>query len=423
VVVADEGAVGDELRIGGVVVEQAGLEVGHGAHAGLGEGGRELARLRELVGVPGEDVALLAAAGVARAEVEARQREAVALGIAEEAADLLLRVRRVGQAHRGVGVAERPARRQGRAADGGDVACQRLAQRRAGEDVEVEVAIDDLGGAVAAMVVVVLGAEVEAALGQGVVVQAAGCTGMVVEEERPVLVERVAGLGVVAERVERARAQAAAGEVDRAGLVAEAEVTLVGGVAPRPVVQRAAAIGHAVGVALVSVAAAQLPLALRIELLPGDSEGLERDAGAQVAAGEREHGAVLRGRGRCVGPAQVVAAPAFERVLAARVERPGARLAKAFRRQQRDAAGVAVDHRDARAPAALELQLDGAGRHRQQRGLAQRRHRSDLAASSASNRWQASAGAYAVKVSPTAVRTWPALCTVTRVLPSPGKLP
>ena len=77
------------------------------------------------------------------------------------------------------------------------------------------------------MIVGVLRAEVEGDLGQRVVEQADRATLIAVgDEERGVLVERVLRLGIVAQRIGLQAAQAAAGVVQRPGLVAEPIVTV-----------------------------------------------------------------------------------------------------------------------------------------------------------------------------------------------------
>jgi len=81
-------------------------------------------------------------------------------------------------------------------------------------------------------------AEVEAAFGQGIQVKAVGHAGVAApaQKEGPVLVQRVAGLAVVAQGVQLARAQASAGLVQRASLVTQAKV-LVLRIPHLPVVQ------------------------------------------------------------------------------------------------------------------------------------------------------------------------------------------
>src|SRR5271165_3795318 len=98
-----------------------------------------------------------------------RDREIERLRGVDHALDARLSVGRVGERHRGLRETERPARRQRRPAGernelGGDV-------REAGpkDQIEIEVAVLRLIGAIAAEVVVVLAAEVENALGAIVV--------------------------------------------------------------------------------------------------------------------------------------------------------------------------------------------------------------------------------------------------------------
>ena len=204
--------------------------------------GRQGAGVGELVAVPGEHVAPRAAGRVAGAEVERRDRHALRGTAVDECGQLRLRVGRVGQPHRGLRVAQRPARRQVRAADQAHEARDHLGRRRAGDEVVVEVAVVDLHVAVETVVVVVLAAEVERARGQRVVVDAVpAAAGGAGQHERPVLVQRVAVRGVVAQRVERQRAQPPAVQVERPGLVAEPVVTLAA-VAGEVVADRAGAL-------------------------------------------------------------------------------------------------------------------------------------------------------------------------------------
>lgn len=138
---AHKGAAGRQRGVGGVVIQQAGLQVGHAAHAGSGKGAQQAGRVGELVGVPGENIALLATAGVAQAEVEGREGEALGHRTRQEGGDAGLRVGVVGHGHRGVGIAQAPARRQRGAANGRHKARQRRRQAGPGKDKAVQVTV------------------------------------------------------------------------------------------------------------------------------------------------------------------------------------------------------------------------------------------------------------------------------------------
>ena len=225
--VDDEAAVTRQGAEGRVVVQQAGLDVGHDVQPGLVEARVQRLRLGELVAVPGVDVAPRPAHRVARAVVEGRHRHAVGADLVDEGVQPRLRVGRIGQAHGRLRIAQRPARRQRRAADEANELRDHLAGRRAGHQVQVQVAVVDLDVAVEAVVVVVLAAQVEGAGRERVVVQAEPVPlRRAAQHEGPVLVQRVTVLGVVAQRVHRQRAQAPAVQVQRPGLVAQAVVAL-----------------------------------------------------------------------------------------------------------------------------------------------------------------------------------------------------
>ena len=87
-----------------------------------------------------------------------------AFAAVDHARDARLRVGRVGERHRGLGEAERPARRQRRAAGQRDEFSGHVHQARPEDEIEVEVAVLGLVAPIAAKIIVVLAAEVEHAL-------------------------------------------------------------------------------------------------------------------------------------------------------------------------------------------------------------------------------------------------------------------
>ena len=143
-----------------------------------------------------------------------------------DARDALLKqipLGRIGQAHGGLRITHAPARGQVGAADQGHELLNHLGRRVAHHQVVVEVAVVDVDVAVKVVVVVVLATKVKGAAGQGVVVQTQPLpVGGAAEHKRPVLVERVAVLGVVAQGIHGQGAQASATEVQRACFIAQA---------------------------------------------------------------------------------------------------------------------------------------------------------------------------------------------------------
>ncbi len=228
--VAHEGAARCRFGVVGMVVEQAGFEVGDDADAGVVEAAHQPLRVGILGAVPMEDVALWADGCVAGAHVEGADGDLLGAAAVDERLHPRLRVVRVGDRHRGLGVAERPARRQGGAAGQPQEARRKVGETAAGKDVIVEVATLGLVAAEEAVVVVVLRPEVERRLGSVVVEHPVDRTRRPVarEQERPVLVERVTSARVVAERVAHRDPQPPPVQVERPGLVAKAVVAILG---------------------------------------------------------------------------------------------------------------------------------------------------------------------------------------------------
>ena len=190
-----------------------------GGEAGFGVG--------EFVAVPVEDVAFAVDAGVARGELEAVAGDGVGADVADKVLQAVLRIRGVGVAHGGAGVAEAPFGREGVATGECHEAAGVVEDARAMDEVVVEVAIFGAVAAVARVVVVQLVAHVEGAGIEVVVVEAVVCTFAVHDlVVGPVFVERVGGLGVVAHRVEAFHLVALAVAVHGAGFFAEAVVAV-----------------------------------------------------------------------------------------------------------------------------------------------------------------------------------------------------
>ena len=231
-----------------MIVEQAGLEIDDHASARLLEPVDRRSRFAKLVPVPREHVATLADARVARAEVKRRERNVVFADSIHELREPRLRVGRVGQAHCGIGITQAPARPEGHTAGQLGERADDIADPRADEEVVVEIAVVDLDVTVEAVIVVVLATEIECRRRKRVVEETVGDPGRLVapDHERPVLVQRVGGLRVVSERVERERPQPAPVLVERSGLVAEAEVP-VGALARHAVTDDLGALAPVVG--------------------------------------------------------------------------------------------------------------------------------------------------------------------------------
>ena len=227
--IGDEAARGIDLGERRVIVQQTGLEVRDQAHARVPELLRQGAGIGKFLAIPGEHVATFSAARITRSEMERRQRNALGPRPFEEHRDTRLRIGRIGERHRGVRVAQRPARRKRCRTRELDEAPHHHRDRGARDEPAIEVTVGDLGASIEAVVVVELLPEIECRFRQRVVVDAVADTtvGATADEERPMLVQRIARRGVVAECVELQRPQPAPGLVERSGLVSEAEVLVV----------------------------------------------------------------------------------------------------------------------------------------------------------------------------------------------------
>ena len=294
--------------------------------------------------------------------MERGDRNVVRLRGVDHALDARLRVGSVGERHSGLGEAERPARRQRHAPGesnefGGDVH-----ESRPEDEIEIEVAVLGLVASIAAEIIVVLAAEIEHALGAVVVEEPVRDAAWPVahDQERPVLVKGIAALGVEAERVSHRASQPPPGEVERAGLVAEA-VAAVAGRAGHRVPEGVRFLTEEIGLRL-AVACEACSIGQR----PVHAEGRERDGERERAGRERDlcrrsHDLGRDGRPRAV--VQPVAAGPLRISLAVRGRGPRAFLPDGSVAQQRDAHEVVLERDDPHrgAVAAIEQQAARVG--------------------------------------------------------------
>ena len=226
--VLHECAARGDLGVRRVVVEQAWFEIDDHAHILALESRYGGARLGKLRVIPGEHVTALANTAVARTEMKRGERNVVPRREVEEFGQPRLRVGRIGQAHRRVGVTQAPARPERHSSGQLGELANDVSDSWADEKIVVEVAIVDLGVAIKTVIVVVFAAEIEHSRSQRVVEKTEGDPRSVIpaDHEWPVLVQRVRRFRVVAERVESHRTEPAAMLVERAGLVAETEVAV-----------------------------------------------------------------------------------------------------------------------------------------------------------------------------------------------------
>ncbi len=142
----------------------------------------------------------------------------------DEGLHLFLCVVAVGERHRRLRKAETPSRRQRGVAGEIEEFSGYIGNLGAGEDIIVEVAARRLIAPVGSVIIVVLAAEIERGGGHIVVEKPARDAGRPIagDQERPVLIERIAAFRVESETVHHRRAQPPATEIEFAGLVAEA---------------------------------------------------------------------------------------------------------------------------------------------------------------------------------------------------------
>lgn len=353
-----------------------------------------------------EHVTLRPDGGVAGAEVEGADRDVLRPAAVDECLDPRLRVRRVGEAHRRLRVAERPARRQRRAARQPQESRRHVRKPRPGHHVKVEVAALRLVAAEQPVVVVVPRAQVE---GGGVVVvqQPVGGAGRAVlrQQERPVLVERVAGTRVVAERVPHRDPQPPPMQVERAGLVAQAVVTVVR--VPGEVVghRRALAGQHPRHARTVR----QEHPAVRTH--PDQAERVKLDADGEGLRSQRQPAVAARDGGR---PGVLLhPVPPVPRHVgrARRRHHPGPLLPRHAAAQEQHARQVPGQQADPAGDAVPAVQDDAVRGLSQQAGAADGPHQRANAAPSAPKTCRCSGGRRRRTVSPDRSRVWPGICS------------
>jgi hypothetical protein len=331
----------------GVAGQQGGLDVGERADARVAQRRGHAGGVGHAAAVPGEDVAeAVVAHRVAAREVEAAAADAVPAEVVDEAGERGGRILGVGVAHRRAEVAERPARRQRGVARQVLDPADDVGQRRADEDVEIELGRLDLGVAVRPEVVVDLAAEVEGRLGAGVV-EEAGRVAAAPEGQGDgeVLVERVGALRVVAEGVAGPEPVAAVVPVDRAADLAEPEHDLLP-VAPQRVAQTPAPRG--------AVAVGELGVVLEegraVGERPAQGERREPHLEVEAAGPQPQPRAVDLDVGLRAGEdGEVLAVAALGSDVAGPPDDgPGAADARRARGLQLDADDVLFHHRDDR---------------------------------------------------------------------------
>ncbi len=332
-----------------MVAQQARLDVRAQADAVVAVMLHEALRVGKLVAVPVEYVALRADRRIARRQVERIAQDVVRAALFDELVHLLLRVRRVGVAHRRARIAESPFGRA-RGAPGEPREAPRGRERRAGRGDEVVVEIAMLGDeiAVRAVIVVEFAAHVERAVRQRVVEQPeplAG-SGRPRDVERDVLVQRVGMLRAVAHRVDVAHLEARAGAVEVARAFAEAEhlvAALAGDVVIRAIVPPAEVVRlrRTVGEcdAPRAVRAAHRPRAMAALPAHRDADLRGLDAHGIVVFDER-----VGGQREAVEIEAV--APVERHVVKARRDRPRARVAGRRVGQHAHPHDVVLEHED-----------------------------------------------------------------------------
>ena len=221
--ILDEGFAGDVFIKRRMVIQQAGFDVGHQMHAVVVKFLVQRFGIRKFVVIPSEHITSLAPRRVTRSVMKGRYWHAVVLGQVNELRQLMLCIWRVGQAHGRLRITQSPARRQVRAAYELHELGDHFGRCVTHHQVVIQVAIVNVNVAIKVVVVVVLATEIKRAAGQCVVVNANPLPlRRATQNKRPMLVERIAMLGVIAQRVHRQRAQATTAEIERACFVAQA---------------------------------------------------------------------------------------------------------------------------------------------------------------------------------------------------------
>ena len=214
--------------------QHTGLDVGRDDNAALFHLGEPVCRVLEPLVVPSEGAALDALGrldrAVAAGQLEAVCGDALLAGRVDEVEHGVIAVLgQLGIIHRAAQIAQRGLRQHDALAGQVGVALDDLADGRAGNQEQVNVARVGAVGRIAVPVVALLAAHVEITLGRVVVEIADRLPGAAVQAdvERNVLVERVGLLGVVAHGVAGGHVHVFLGLVDLAGFLAKAVEAVV----------------------------------------------------------------------------------------------------------------------------------------------------------------------------------------------------
>src|SRR5208337_1780515 len=227
--VADETAETLHLCESRMVKQHRGLHIRDKAHARVFELPGERSGIGKAGAVPGEDIAVFVAPGIARREVEGPAWDAMLLKAREKSRELLLGIAGFGVLHRGAGIAEAPSRREcGSSCQRGEL-CDDIAHLPAEHEIEIEIAIACFETAVRPMIGVDFLAEIESAVREIVVEEPHGrraVRGPDRDVKGDVFVKRVRGFRIVAKCIGRTHSKAAAMLVGVAALLPEAVIMI-----------------------------------------------------------------------------------------------------------------------------------------------------------------------------------------------------
>ncbi len=255
-----------------MVLQQARLDIGRKLQPRVVERLAHHLRLRNLVIVPVEDVALAVDGGIAGGELERIARNGVLFAQADEVHQLVLGVRRIGVVHGRAAVAQAPLRSEQRFSGQAHEGFGHVQHALAGKDVVINIARFRLPATVGGVVVVDLVAQIQPAAAQVVVEQAVAHVIAAGDSERDVLVQRVGAGRVVPHRIKVAHLVTFAVALQIARFLAQAVETLV--------LTAAEVVRHAVAVGVQQVGAGRtvidqrLPLACVIAVVPLQPQGL-----------------------------------------------------------------------------------------------------------------------------------------------------
>ena len=285
--------------------------------------------------------------------MERGQRYVVFRDLVGETDELRVGIRRIGETHRRVGIAQAPARAESHSTGQLSELAHDVADARAYEDVIVEITIVDFGVAIEVMVVVVLAAQVEGRRGQGVVEKAAADArgGRLRDQERPMLVKRVGCLAVIAERIERDGAKPPPMLVERTGLVAQTEET-VAGRASHVVAHNTVLLTPLVRLRR-TIGSERCAVGRR----PPQAEGAQGDAQPDLASGDHDFRAAIGKRELRTlewGHVETIA-PRPRHVDSVRRDHPRPRFLRHTVADEEDAQQVIGEHVNPALPAVLEI--------------------------------------------------------------------